>query len=228
MDEWRLIGCKVFEHILRDHLSPDELDHLTILDYGLHRFPDQLRKRIQEEVDQIQTPTLILLAYGLCGNSLNGLKSRKHTLVIPLAHDCITIFLGSREAYQREFQSHPGTYYLTRGWLESGSDPFREFIEYQSKYGEEQAQWIMDQQYANYNRLVLVGNNQDELDLYREVALEVADYCQRWEMHYEEILGTDSYIRQLLKLRHDPSAVPKSFLLIPPGGEINLQAFLED
>ena len=40
----------------------------------------------------------ILLGYGLCSNGLVGLTARSIPLVIPV-HDCITLFLGSKEQY---------------------------------------------------------------------------------------------------------------------------------
>ena len=64
-----------------------------------------------------------MLAYGMCGNGLKGIRAGIHTLLMPRTEDCIAIFLGSNEAYRTEFLEHPGTYYLTGGWFEAGSDP---------------------------------------------------------------------------------------------------------
>ncbi len=36
------------------------------------------------------------------------------------AHDCITLFLGSKEKYLEYFRLHPGVYFKTTGWLERG------------------------------------------------------------------------------------------------------------
>ena len=41
----------------------------------------------------------MVLAYGLCGGVTAGLHAGSITLVIPRAHDFITIFLGSRDRY---------------------------------------------------------------------------------------------------------------------------------
>ena len=62
----------------------------------------------------------ILLGYGLCSNGLVGLAARSIPLVVPRAHDCITLFLGSKERYLEYFQSHPGVYFKTSGWIERG------------------------------------------------------------------------------------------------------------
>jgi hypothetical protein len=51
--------------------------------------------------------------------------------------DCINIFLGSAASYIQEQRHEPGTLYLTKGWIESGTplDEQREIMA--SKYGEE-------------------------------------------------------------------------------------------
>ncbi len=126
----------------------------------------------------------------------------------------------------REFESVPGTYYLSKGWLESGSHPLKEYHECVSKYGEENAEWIMDQQYQNYRRLVLVAHNDDDLSTYRSQAQEVANFCQRWNMAYEEIKGSDDYVRRLIEVATDLDKVDEDFVLIPPGGEVRLEQFL--
>ena len=83
------------------------------LDYGLHAAPKNLNKAVQESIDKIEQPSLILLGYGLCDNGLNNIRSGKHTLIIPKADDCIAIFMGSRDKYLEVFSEKPGTYYLT-------------------------------------------------------------------------------------------------------------------
>jgi hypothetical protein len=166
------------------------------------------------------------LGYGLCGNGLKGVKSKKHTLLIPRTDDCIAILLGSYHKYIEEFDKIPGTYYLTKGWLESGSNPLQEYQEYKEKYGEESATWIMDQQYQHYERLVLVAHSEEDLVKYRPQAQEVAEYCKRWGMRYEEILGTDVYVRRLIQVSTALERAGDDILIIPPGGEIKQEEFM--
>ena len=147
-----VIACKVFQDLLEHFLPPDMVEQLSFLDYGLHEFPKQLSKAVQEQIDGVQEPSRILLGYGLCGNGLQGIRAGRHTLFMPRADDCIAILLGSYQAYLREFSENPGTYYLTKGWLESGSDPLREYHQAVEKYGEEDGAWVMDQQYMHYKR----------------------------------------------------------------------------
>ena len=140
--------------------------------------------------------------------------------------DCIAILLGSYQAYLKEFSENPGTYYLTKGWLESGSDPLREYHQALEKYGAENAEWLMDQQYRHYKRLVFVAHTREDLETYRPRALEVAEYCKQWGMSYEEVLGSEDYIRDLVKAVGSLSESDEQFLVIPPGGSIEQSQFL--
>jgi hypothetical protein len=49
-----------------------------------------------------------------------GLRANGCTLVVPRVDDCISIFLGSHGAYKQQAGAEPGTYYLTKGWIEVG------------------------------------------------------------------------------------------------------------
>jgi len=232
-----IISCQVLQDMLA-HLLPDGLAREVIfMDYGLHRVPNNMTLTLQEAIDNIKEPSLMVLGYGLCGNGLRGLRAGKHTLLVPRVDDCISLLLGSYHAYMREFEAAPGTYYLSNGWLEAGSHPLKEYQEYELKYGPEEAMWIMDQQYQHYERLVLVAHNQADLDKYRPQAQEVAHFCERWAMHYEEMLGSDDYVRRLIELslsvaldRADggdgSTALTADFLVVPPGGEIHQDQFM--
>ncbi len=221
-----IIACRVLQSMLQQLLPAESAENAIFMDYGLHRQPGKMTRVLQEEIDKIEASSLILLGYGLCGKGLAGIKSGKHTLKIPRVDDCIAILLGSRQAYRQEFNAAPGTYYLSKGWLESGSHPLKEYEEYLEKYGAEKTAWIMDQQYQHYERLVLVGHSQSDLETYRPQALKVARYCERWDMRYEELLGSYEYVRRLI----DASAVSdnnsEDFVIIPPGGEIRLEQFI--
>jgi len=220
------IACKVFESMLSTEQQESLFDQVTYLDYGLHRVPDKLTHTVQEAIDEVREPSLIVLGYGLCGNGLKGIQSRKHTLLIPRTDDCIAILLGSYQSYLKHFNQEPGTYYLTKGWLEAGSDPLKEYREVREKYGEEDAQWIMDSQYQHYKRLVLVAHQQDELEEYRPRAQEVAAYCSRWGMDYQEILGSDRYLARLLETAASLDKADDDFLVIPPQNEIRQEMFV--
>jgi hypothetical protein len=221
-----IIACRVLQSMLEQILPAESTENAIFMDYGLHRQPGKMTRVLQEEIEGIQQSSLVLLGYGLCGKGLDGIKSGKHTLKVPRVDDCIAILLGSRQAYMREFNAEPGTYYLSKGWLESGSHPLKEYEEYVEKYGAHKADWIMDQQYQHYKRLALVGQSRSDLETYRPQAQKVARYCERWGMRYEEMLGSDEYVRRLVNLNKVPDNTDEDFVIIPPGGEIRLEQFL--
>ncbi len=227
-----VIACKIFQNLIERHLPPGLVEQITFLDYGLHKTPRRLRSSVQAEIDALTQPSLVVLGYGLCGNGLAGIQAGKHTLLIPRTDDCIAILLGSYSAYLHQFQNNPGTYYLTKGWLESGSNPLKEYLELKAKYGEQEADWLMDTQYQHYRRIALVAHTQEDLDAYRQPAREVAEYCSRWGMQYEEILGSDEYVLRLVEtMQSQPREelnASADFLLVPPGGMLQQEQFLHN
>jgi hypothetical protein len=221
-----VIACQVLQSMLEQMLPDDLAAKITFMDYGLHRVPSKMTWNLQDAIDSVEEPSLVVLGYGLCGNGLNGIRAGVHTLLVPRTDDCIAILLGSRQAYVREFEVVPGTYYLSKGWLESGSHPLKEYEEYVEKYGPAEAEWIMDQQYQHYERLVLVAHNGAEMDKYRPQAQKVARYCERWGMRYQEILGSDDYMRRLVEAASALDRADGDFLVILPGGEISQNQFI--
>jgi len=221
-----IIACRVLQGIIEPRLER-AVRGLIFLDYGLHRSPRIMAESIQKHVDSFQEPCLILIGYGLCGNGLVGVKSRIHTLAIPRTDDCIALLLGSYASYLAETAADPGTYFLTRGWLESGSEPLSEYREYILKYGPEKAALIMDAQYRNYRRLCLVGYTEADLAACRARALEVAGFCrERWGWRFEERIGSDALIRQLLGFRAGQETEAADLVVIPPGAEVEQSHFL--
>jgi len=194
-----IFACKVFQTIIASLLSPNLAD-ITYLDYGLHVVPKKLTEEIQQGIDRLINPSLIFLGYGLCGNGLVGLNSGVHTLIIPKTDDCIAILLGSYDEYLNEFSKEPGTYYLTKGWLEAGSNPLQEYVNHIDKYGIEKADLIMDMQYKNYSRLMFLAHNEKDFIQYRDQVNEIADFCKRWNMRFEEKMGSDRYIQKMVDL----------------------------
>ena len=228
-----ILACPVFRAWLEANLPGPVAERVSFLDEGLHARPAGLRQAIQTAVDGMRQPSLVALAYGLCGNGLHGVRAGIHTLLIPRSHDCIAILLGSNAAYRTQMDGEPGTYFLSPGWIRSGRNPLDEFRAYERKYGAETAAWLMDAQFRRYRRLILVGQDTRELDLVRPKALEIAEYCARWGMRYEERLGSGEYLRRLVAALTLLAATGANradwaqddILIIPPGGTISQAQF---
>ena len=139
-------------------LSPHIID-VELLPRGLHNQPDDLRSRLQAMIDAVDGKVYdaVIMAYGLCGKATSGLAATNTRLVIPRAHDCITLFLGSRQRYQVEFSEHPGTYWYSQDYIErddgsgsalsmgSATDTELQSVyqDYVEKYGKDNADYLM-------------------------------------------------------------------------------------
>jgi len=228
----KLIACNVFTRevcwcIAR---SPHVID-VHFFELGEHIHPDRLRETIQSEIDRTEGSAkaydAILLLYGLCGNAGVGLRARKTSLVMPRAHDCCTILLGSQERFREHFADNPSMPFSSSGYMERGEyyirtdedggeihygDQFAALVE---QYGEENARYIWASMHPKRS-----GGSADSvifIDLpetaplghaerFREKAAGEGKECIRLE-------GSIELIRKLLDGEWDP----ESFLVVEPG-----------
>ncbi len=221
MSKTVVIACKVLEDLFQHHLGDTEA---VFLEYGLHRVPQKLAPAIQEHVDRVPPGTVIILGYGLCGNGLVGLKAGEHTLVVPRVDDCISMLLGSYQRYQEETSRQPGTYYLSKGWLEGGTDPLKEYEGYLQKHDPETARWLIDTQFGHYSRLLFVGTQEADFARYGPYARRVATLCG---LEYQECTGADTLVRRRLAQAARPRPGP-DFVVVPPGGVVEASLFLRE
>ena len=221
-----VIACRVMQKLLGTMLAPDQ--PVTYLEVTLHNTPKKLAAALQHEIDAVTEPSIVIIGYGLCGNGLVGVKSGRHTLIIPRTHDCVAIFLGSHQRYVQRFFAHPNTYYLTRGWLEAKDEPLQDYLDYVRDYDEETADYLVEMKYRHYRKLCMVGFNQLELEQCRPMALRVAEFCAtRWNMEYEEILGSTALLESMLKAPSRLGSSDPEFVVVPPGGQISVAMFLD-
>jgi len=215
-DRTKIIACAtVIEEMLP--LLPPQVQVQT-LDFGLHLRPDGLRVSLQNAInatsDAVDT---ILLGYGLCSLAVLGLHSATSTLVVPRVDDCIAIFLGSRAAYRQQANSEPGTYYLTKGWIEAGDSPFTEHDRLIERYGPERADRMTRLTLKNYSRLAFINTGQYDIERYRAYARQASE---RFGLRYEEIQGSSELVKKMIYGPWD-----SEFVVAPPGREIRYQDF---
>lgn len=224
----KVLACAtVIEEMLP--LLPPDVDY-EVLDFGLHVNPASLKQALQFAIDRAagfadqsdgpDSPDAlpeVILGYGLCSMAVIGLRANGCTLVVPRVDDCIAIFLGSGAAYKDQARAEPGTYYLTKGWIEVGDTPFQEYERLVTRYGEAKAKWLMSQMLKNYTRLALIDTGHAGLDRYRDYARGLAD---RFGLRFEEIPGSTALVRQMLFGPWDGQ-----FIVVPPGGVIRYEDF---
>jgi hypothetical protein len=176
---------------------------------------------IQEEVDKAAEQDLdyVILSYGLCSNGILGVRANCHPIVIPRAHDCIALFLGSLERHMEEHKKEPGTYYLTKGWIEERKSPLGIYQEYCQRYDKETAEWAIKEELKNYTRIALIDMGADLSESLREHARENARFLH---LRYEEIKGSFAFFEKMLRGRWN-----RDFITLKPGQEITQDLFLD-
>lgn len=226
----KFIGCEiVFREVCLLAAQSRNVVDLEFLAKGLHDMErGEMQGRIQDRIDAVEPDrySAVLLGYGRCSDGVVGLRAGAVPLVIPRAHDCITFFLGSKERYREYFDSHPGTYFRTSGWIERqfvrepgvmaklGLD--KTYEEYVREYGRENADFIWQSVAAwqqNYDRLVFIDTG---------VGVELR-YAERVHAEAEEKGWTFERLDgnlQLLKRFLDGDWSDADFVVVPPGATI--------
>ena len=214
-----LIACEVFRDEF-EAVSPPELPR-TYLPQGLHRTPGKMPAAIQEVLDNIGAAAdTIILGYGLCSNGVVGVKSQTASLVIPKAHDCIALLLGSRERYEAEATACPGTYYITSGWAKYGTTSLSAYKnEYLPKYGEEDARYIAGELLKHYTRVALINHGAGDMEIGRAHARE---FAETFGMTCVEIPGSLDYLHRLVNGPWDNG----DFVVVPPGDALDSTPFM--
>jgi hypothetical protein len=231
----KAISCEVIyrELCYAAARSPHQVD-VQFLPKGLH---DQgcggMRLRLQSEIDKtdVTRHEAIVLGYALCGNGTVGLTSRRVPIIIPRAHDCITLLMGSRETFQNYFENHPGVYYRSTGWLERGKDTVQikdvqrrtgagyELNELVERYGEENGRYLFEQLNAyrsSYTQLTYITTGLEPNETF-EAAAKAEAKDKGWT--YEKVQGSLRWFDALLSGDWNND----DFLTVPPGYRVTVR-----
>ena len=197
---------------------------------GLHNTPKKLRHTLQDDIDAVQPGEYdaILLAYGLCGTATADLVARHTPIIMPKAHDCITLYLGSRDRYNAEFERHPGTYWYSVDYMERqetgsssglGSGMLDDAEEYESwveKWGQETADALREEIRGwtkHYTRAAFIDTGLGDGGAYEHHAQEKAA-AEGWT--FEHIPGD----RRLVTMLVHGDWNNDEFLVVPSGHKI--------
>jgi hypothetical protein len=230
MAKYLCIACEVLARplYLCAARSPHIID-IHLVQKGLHNTPAVLHQSLQQAVDSAQGYDALLFGYGLCGQATAGLSAGSIPLVIPRAHDCITLFLGSRERYQQQFTDNPGTYWYAQDYIEredgsgaalsmgvgSDTDLAAVYDEYVQKYGKDNADYLMEVMGAwqqHYKRAAFI-----DMGVADGAAVEVRAQAEasRRGWTYDRLTGDLVLIRRLLHGDWEGD-----FLVVPPGQQV--------
>jgi hypothetical protein len=225
-----LIGCEVILRELCDGLvrSPHQFE-VEFLPKGLHDLGAKaMRQELQARIDAADAAPgeAILLGYGLCGTGIAGLRARTKPLVVPRAHDCITLLMGSRQVFDDYFREHPGAYYRSVGWVERGGDLNAMLRDREggaltldglvARYGEDNGTFLYAEltryQHA-YSQLTYIASGIDPDDRFERAARVEAE-GKGWA--FERLPGDLRLVRALMAGEWPE----EDFLVVPPGAQI--------
>lgn len=239
----KVIACEIavreFYHVAAR--SPNLID-FEFLNQGYHDLPSKGREELQRRIDAVPAGKYdaIIIGYGLCSNLLAGIRSQNTKLVIPRAHDCITLFLGSSKRYSEVFSERPGTYYYTSGWIECGkrrglepdallnanipAGPGGGYDEWVRKYGEDQAKYLVEEM-SRWLQAYTHGTLID-FDFTQVLKLEeqVRVICEKRGWQFSKMSGSLRLFEALLNRNGNWPA--EDFLVLEPG-EVLAPSFKE-
>ena len=199
---------------------------------GLHESPAELRSQLQTLIDDVESDgyDAVVLAYGLCGKATAGLVASEIPLVMPRAHDCITLFLGSRDRYEDQFENNPGTFWYAQDYIErhdgsgsewamgaAGENLKEKYQEFVAKYGGDNADYLMEVMGAwreHYDRAVFIDMGVGDASQIEERAREEAT---RRGWSFERITGDLVLLRRLLEGEWE-----EDFLVLEPGQKVDM------
>lgn len=218
-----VITCAVLElEIAHYGQGMDHIVHIELMEQGLHNDPPKLRNRLQVAVDRVEAMPLefdaIVLGYGLCSRGTEDVTTRRSRLVIPRAHDCITVLLGDRNRYAEYVARHPGTYWYSPGWNKHHTPPGKErydklYAKYVAEYGEDNAQFLMEAEqhwFTTYDRATYVDLTVGATERDIQYTKDCADWL-KWKFDHQR--GDPRLLIDLLAGRWDD----ERFLVLEPG-----------
>ena len=223
---YKFIVCKVLQKEAYYCAAQSEnIIDIELMPQGLHESPSLLLSEVQKAVDQTEDSNgrpydATLLGYGLCSNGLVGVAP-KIPLIIPRAHDCITLLLGSKEKFKEYFDSHRGIYWYSPGWIDFGTQPSKQTYDaklkdYLERFGEDNAKYILETEQASMAEYSFATYVDWKLPGTEESQQFTKDAAEFMGWNYDCIEGDPSLIQRLV----DGKWEDEDFLTVLPGQRI--------
>jgi hypothetical protein len=230
---FKLLACEILYREICAVVarSPHRVD-VQFMPKGLHDLGgDRMRFELRKTLSEIDASPYdaILLGYALCSNGIAELTAVDCPIIVPRAHDCITLFLGDKDRYLDYFHKNPGVYFKTTGWIERGDDLLQsasgndllgfsqgttheDLVE---QYGKEAADFLWEQfaSMNGYQKLTFIEMGIEPDNRFEKATKELAEE-KGWE--FEKLTGRLELLQVLVNGDWDE----ERFLIVPPGHKI--------
>jgi hypothetical protein len=227
----KFIGCEVFVRSASKAIAESELSITPIFfEKNKHEKAELVREAVQSEIDAAEEAEgegydAIAVGYGLCGNGLDGITARSIPLIIPRAHDCCTLFLGSRAKFVEHFGDNPSAQWSSAGYMERGEGYLRETEtgkalglgmskeDMVAQYGEDNAEYLMSMLKVEEVKEYLYISANDPMD--NIFINDISEKAKAEGKPFKLIEGSTRLITKLLSGEWD-----EEFLIVRPGHRV--------
>jgi hypothetical protein len=227
----KFIGCEVFVRSACAAIAESKLSITPMFfEKNKHEKAELVRDAVQGEIDaaeevQGEGYDAIAIGYGLCGNGLDGVAARSIPLIIPRAHDCCTLFLGSRAKFIEHFGDNPSSEWTSAGFMERGVGEMRESEtgkalgldmskeDMIAQYGEDNVEYLLSFIKVEEVKEYIYISTDDPMDKF--FMSDIVEKANSEGKPCKVIEGSTRLIAKLLIGEWD-----EEFLIVPPGHRV--------
>jgi hypothetical protein len=176
-----IVSCETFERGLEPLVKDDpDIVHKEYLEFGLHEYPEELKKVVIEKVNALEGKVdAVLLGYGICNSLKDVTKDLKVPTIQLVGDDCIGVLITPDE-YEKERKKCAGTMYHTPYFALMGREWFEKKMRVQMPNYEElgiDLDWYLSKMFDGYSRVLFIDDHLEDVDKYlalsRQFAIEL-------------------------------------------------------